>query len=240
MANALPLALMEDCRFMSTNLILSYDGTPNDDDALALGQMLARTGASLALAYVRHSREFDPAREEIAQHDAERRLEHGVAWLGDPKIPCHIVISGSTGEGLLQLAQEQGASTVVFASDYRTAPGHAEPGASAWRMLEGGTIPVAVAAAGLRTRQHGKIDSISVAEAEPEADGAAEQSARALASRLGATVVPPGNGPADLIIVGSQPSAPPGRIALSGRTRSRLNSMQGSVLVIPAGTGVQL
>jgi nucleotide-binding universal stress UspA family protein len=229
---------MEDCRFMSTDLILSYDGTPNDDDALALGRMLARTGASLSLAYVRHSHEFDPAREEIAQHDAERRLEHGVAWLGDPKIPCHIVISGSTGEGLLQLAQQEGASTVVFASDYRTAPGRAEPGASAWRMLEGGTIPVAVAAAGLRTRPNPKIETISVAE--PEGDGSAEQSAQALAPRLGASLVPAGNGPADLIIVGSQPGAPAGRIALSGLTRSRLNSMQGSVLVIPAGTGVQL
>ena len=107
--------------------------------------------------------------------DDERRLEHGVAWLGDPKIPCHIVISGSTGEGLLQLAQDEGASMVVFASDYRTAPGHAEPGGSAWRMLEGGTIPVAVAAAGLRTRPNAKIETISVAE--PEANGAAEQSA---------------------------------------------------------------
>jgi nucleotide-binding universal stress UspA family protein len=229
---------MQDCRFMSTDLILSYDGTPNDDDALALGRMLARGGASLALAYVRHSREFDPAREEIAQHDAERRLEHGVAWLGDPKIPCHVVISGSTGEGLLALAQSEGASMVVFASDYRTPPGHAEPGSSALRMLEGGPIPVAVAAAGLRTRPNGKIESVSVAE--PEADDVAEQAAAAIASRLGATVVGAGNGPADLIIVGSQPSAPPGRIAVSGRTRSRLNSMQGSVLVIPAGTGVRL
>jgi nucleotide-binding universal stress UspA family protein len=223
---------------MSTDLILSYDGTPNDDDALALGRMLARTGASLALAYVRHSREFDPAREEIAQHDAERRLEHGVAWLGDPKIPCHVVISGSTGEGLLQLAQDEGASMVVFASDYRTAPGHAEPGSSASRMLEGGTIPVAVAAAGLRTRSNAKIESISVAE--PEADGDAEQTAQALASRLGARLVSAGSDLADLIIVGSQPSASPGRIALSGRTRSRLNSLQGSVLVIPGGAVVQL
>ena len=66
---------------MATNLIVSYDGTPNDDDALALGKLLARTGATLELAYIRHSREFDPRREELAQHDAERRLEQGAAWL---------------------------------------------------------------------------------------------------------------------------------------------------------------
>ena len=59
---------------MSSDLIVSYDGSPNDDDALALGRLLALTGAALSLAYIRHSREFDPRREELAQHDAERRL----------------------------------------------------------------------------------------------------------------------------------------------------------------------
>ena len=47
---------------MSADLIVSYDGTPNDDDALALGRLLARAGATLALAYIRHAREFDPRR----------------------------------------------------------------------------------------------------------------------------------------------------------------------------------
>ena len=40
---------------MSAKVIISYDGTSNDDDALALGKMLARAGFALALAYVRHS-----------------------------------------------------------------------------------------------------------------------------------------------------------------------------------------
>ena len=37
---------------MSAKVIISYDGTSNDDDALALGKMLARAGFTLALAYV--------------------------------------------------------------------------------------------------------------------------------------------------------------------------------------------
>ena len=45
---------------MTTPVIVSYDGTSNDDDALALGRMLAVGGAKLSLAYVRHSREYDP------------------------------------------------------------------------------------------------------------------------------------------------------------------------------------
>src|ERR1700694_2268612 len=104
---------------MSATVIISYDGTSNDDDALALGKMLAPAGFTLALAYVRHSREFDPKREELAQHDAERRLEQGVAWLGDPDIGRHVVISASTGEGLEQLAAKEGAQLIVFGSDYR-------------------------------------------------------------------------------------------------------------------------
>ena len=93
---------------MSTDIIVSYDGTSNDDDALALGEDTGGHGASLALAYVRHSHEFDPRREELAQHDADRRLEQGAAWLGDPDIPRHIVVSASTGEGLAKLAEERG------------------------------------------------------------------------------------------------------------------------------------
>ena len=67
---------------MTADLIISYDGTSNDDDALALGKLLAQTGSSVALAYVRHSKEFDPRREEVAQFDAEQRLERGAALMG--------------------------------------------------------------------------------------------------------------------------------------------------------------
>src|SRR5579884_320078 len=96
----------------SPKLIISYDGTPNDDDALALGKMLAPAGFRLALAYVRHAREFDARREELAQHDAEQRLAHGADLLGDPGVPRHVVISASTGDGLAQLAETEGASMI--------------------------------------------------------------------------------------------------------------------------------
>ena len=226
---------------MSANLIVSYDGTPNDDDALALGKLLARTGASLALAYIRHSREFDPRREELAQHDAERRLEQGAAWLGDPDIPRHVVFSGSTGEGLEQLAEAEQASVIVFGSDYRTTPGRAEPGTTAQRLLEGGSVAIAVAAAGLRTRADAGIASIAVAAAN--GDRAAHESAQALATTLGADLLdlaPPTPPPAvDLIVVGSQPNASSRRITLSGATRTVLNSARGSVLVLPSDTAVR-
>ena len=223
---------------MSADLIVSYDGTPNDDDALALGRLLAGTGAALALAYIRHSQEFDPRREELAQHDAERRLEQGVAWLGDPEIPTHVVFSGSTGEGLEQLAEAEQASVIVFGSDYRTPPGRAEPGTSAQGLLEGASVAIAVAAAGLRTREDAGIATIAVSA--PDGDGAAQQTADALAGKLGAKVVPLGGQEIDLIVVGSQPNASSRRITLSGSTRTMLNAARGSVLVLPSGVPVTL
>ena len=222
---------------MSADLIVSYDGTSNDDDALALGKLLAGTGATMALAYIRHAREFDPGREELAQHDAERRLEQGAAWLGDPGIARHVVFSSSTGEGLEQLAEEEHASVIVFGSDYRTPPGHAEPGTSAQRLLEGGSVAIAVAAAGLRSQAETGIESIAAVGAE--GDTAPREIAEALAGKLGAKVVDLGP-PIDLIIVGSQPNAGSRRITLSGATRTMLNSARGSVLVIPSGAALRL
>jgi nucleotide-binding universal stress UspA family protein len=217
---------------MSVDLIVSYDGTANDEDALVLGKMLAVTGATLALAYVRHSHEFDPRREELAQHDAERRLEQGATSLGDLSTPRHVVTSASTAEGLEQLAEAEGASIVVFGSDYRTPPGRAEPGVAAQHMLEGGPIAVAVAAAGLRT--NGGVPIKAIAVSPTDENSSARTTAEALAAKLGASVVVNGDH-ADLIVAGSQTQGPVGRIALSGATRTMLNSARGSVLVVTHG-----
>jgi len=225
---------------VSSELIVSYDGTPNDDDALALGRLLAKTGAALALAYIRHSREFDPRREELAQHDAERRLESGVAWLGDPAIPKHVVFSGGTGEGLERLAEAEEAAVIVFGSDYRTPPGRSEPGTSAQRLLDGGgPVAIAVAAAGLRSQGDAEIKTIAVSSVD--GDTAARQTAEALAEKLGASIVELGGRAADLIVVGSPPNASSRRISLSGAARSALNTAAGgSVLVVPSGEPVRL
>ena len=220
---------------MPAQIIVSYDGTTNDDDALMLGRMLAGAGASLSLAYVRHSREFDPRREDIGQHDARRRLDQGAAWLHEPEITTHVVVNPSTSAGLAELAAAEGAAIVVFGSDYRTPPGHVEPQGSAQGLLEGGTVAVAVAAAGLRTATHYALSSVSVAG---ETDGAAAQTAQAISAATGAELVD-GAHAADLIVVDSRPDATPGRVALDGATRSRLNSARGSVLVVPRATPLE-
>ena len=222
---------------MAATLLISYDGTPNDDDALALGKMLEHAGFTPALAYVRHSREFDPRREELAQHDAEARLDRGASLLHEPDVARHVVIGPSTGEALSELARSERATLIVFGSDYRTAPGHVEPGASAQHLLDGGSVAVAIAAAGLRTRLDGEIRSISVPIAGPRND-AARMTANALAETLNATIAHSPAEAVDLIVVGSQPGAPAGRIVVGGDVRAELNNARSSVLVLPAETPV--
>ena len=55
---------------MAANIIISFDGSENDHDALALGRLLSDGGSGVSIAYVRHSRESDQGREQRAQGDA--------------------------------------------------------------------------------------------------------------------------------------------------------------------------
>jgi nucleotide-binding universal stress UspA family protein len=215
---------------MAKPILVSYDGTPNDDDALALGRLLAAGGAPLALAYVRHSREFDPRREELAEHDARRRLAQGATWLGDDSLPQHVVIHPSTWVGLAELAAQLGAAVIVFGSDYRTAPGNVAPGTSAQHLLEGGTVAVAVAPAGIRTGGPAAITKVAA-----EGDPVATETAQTIASQLGASVVADPDPSAELIVIGSRPDGPAGKITLSGAARARLGSARAAVLFAPTG-----
>jgi hypothetical protein len=218
---------------MPFSIIISYDGTAHDDDALMLGKMLSAAGASLSLAYVRHSREYDPRREEIGVHDADRRLEQGAVWLQDDAITRHVVVNPSTSAGLADLAASEGATAVLFGSDYRTPPGRVEPGGSAQGLLDGGAVAIGVAAAGLRTRTQPTLQTISFLSDDPA--GTASDTAQALGAAAGAELLA-GAHDADLIVVDSRASGPVGTVGLDGITRGWLESARGSVLVLPRGT----
>jgi len=99
-------------------------------------RVLGGAGASLALAYVRHSHEVESGRERLAEGEAKALLEQGAAALGQPDVPRHVVLSGSTPEGLRGLALAEHADLIVFGSEYRTAAGHVDPQASARRLLD--------------------------------------------------------------------------------------------------------
>ena len=223
---------------MAPTIIVSYDGTANDTDALALGQLLAGAGGSLALAYVRHAAEADPAREAQAQADTTALLEAGATWLGDPDVPRHVVVSASTPEGLRDLAEREHADLIVFGSEYRTAPGSVQPGTSAQRLLEGGPIAVALAPAEFSKRGDLSISTVATVVGD-DGDPGPRETAESLAHALGATVVARGEGEIGLAVVGSKPGTAAGRVTLSAAAQYLIEMIRCPVLVLPHGAALR-
>ena len=218
---------------MSTNIIVSYDGTANEDDAIALGRVFARAGAEVSLAYVRHTHEPDHDRETLAQNDAQELLQRGASLLGNPHAPLHVVTDRSTPEGLRTLAEAERADAIVFCSDSHTAKGHIAVGNSAERLLDGSQIAIAIAPAGFAA---GPVEtSVRQIVAVGDADGGAAATAEALAGALGATVAPVVNEDADLLVVDSRPEAETGRTSLSSSARHLIDIATAPVLVVPRG-----
>ena len=166
---------------MAPRIIVSYDDTDNDRDALALGRLLAFSGAELSLAYVRHAQGG-----ALEQKEAEDLLERGAEAVGAPDMPRHVVVNPGTSVGLAELAERENADVIVFGSEYRTAAGTVKPGISAHKLLLGGPAAIAVAPAGLRERPSAGVNTIGILD---EGDDAARATADSLAAALGASVV---------------------------------------------------
>src|ERR1700752_2300199 len=222
-------------RTMNPKTIVSYDDTPNDHDALALGHVLARAGAELELAYVRHTTLAERSREELEEHGAQALLDRGARWLGAPALATRVIVSASTGDGLAQLAEREEAQIVVFGSDYRTAARHVAPGTSAQRLLERGPAGGAIAPANYRALRDVRIERIGVLATGN--DNAAQVTAGELAERFGATVTAATTG-VDLLVVGSRTEAPHGRVMVSAQAEYAIETATAPVLVVPRGVPV--
>lgn len=219
---------------MALKIIVSYDDTDNDRDALALGRLLAYSGAELSLAYVRHSQaEGEP--EALEEKQAEELLARGAASIGAPDMQRHVVVNASTSDGLLELAERENADVIVFGSDYRTAAGTVKPGIAAHKLLLGDPAAIAVAPADLRSRPSVSVNTVGVID---EGDEAARETARSLAAALGATVAEHGSGPVDLLVVGSRPESPQGKVTLSAASDYAVETATYPVLVVPRGAPV--
>jgi nucleotide-binding universal stress UspA family protein len=221
---------------MAPKIIISYDDTDNDRDALALGRLLAYSGADLSLAYVRHTQEPERDREAAEERRAEELLEHGARLIGAPDLARHVVFHASTGEGLLELAVREQADVAVFGSDYRTAAGHVIPQKSAERLMTGGPAAVAIAPADFRSRSSVRIARIGVLS---DGDGAADETARSLGAALGASVVEFEDAAVDLLVLGSRPGTPTGRVGLSALTAYEIDKATFPVVAVPSGRPVQ-
>jgi nucleotide-binding universal stress UspA family protein len=217
-------------------IIVSYDDTDNDRDALALGSSLAELGGEISLAYVRHTQQPDRAREALEEKEAEELLANGAQALGDEKIQRHVIVHASTGAGLWELTESEKAELIVFGSDYRTAKGAVMPGTSAQRMLTGGPAAVAIAPAGYRTENH-EIKTIGVLP-EDDGDDAALETAKGLAAAIGGAVADRPEG-VDLLVVGSSPASPKGHVNLSARAGYAIETANTPVVAVPRGVAVR-
>ena len=216
---------------MALKIIVSYDDTDNDRDALALGRLLAISGAELSLAYVRHS--FGGALEE---KQADELLARGAASVGTPDMPRHVVVNPGTSVGLAELAEREGADIIVFGSEYRTAVGTVKPGISAHKLLLGGPSAIAVAPAGLREHPSVSVNTVGVID---EGDTAARATADGLAAALGASVTVFDGAPVDLLVVGSRPEAPEGKVVLSASSDYAVEAATYPVLVVPRAVTIR-
>jgi nucleotide-binding universal stress UspA family protein len=220
---------------MSIKIIVSYDGTANEDDAIALGRVFAGAGAELALAYVRHTHEPDHDRETLAQSQAQVLLDRGATLLGDPNVPRHVVTDRSTPEGLRALAEREGANAIVFCSDSHTAKGHVSIGNSAERLLDGGHHAIAIAPADFAESAAGIDRIVAIGDGE----GGAKATAESLAAALHATVAPVANEDADLLVIDSRPEAERGQVSLSSSAAHLIEIATCPVLVVPRGVALQ-
>jgi len=222
---------------MPTKAIISYDDTPNDHDALMLARVLADAGAELTLAYVRHATQTERERERLEEDEAYALLERGAQALGDLDVERRVVVSASTAEGLKWLAEQEDADIVVFGSDYRTAAGHVAPQKSAQTLLECGPAAIAIAPANYRSEHATTFGRVGVLAAPGDDD--AIETARDFAESLGARVTRD-EPHVDLLVVGSRPEAPEGRVMVTSHAQKQIENATSPVLVVPRGVTVRL
>ena len=208
---------------MPVTTIVSYDGTPNDGDALTLARVLGDAGARLILAYVRH--DAYAADAEFAQE----MLDRGAAALAKNEVETRVVVHASTSEGLRELASAEEADLIVFGSDYRTPAGRVAPQQSTQKLLDGGPTAIAIAPAGYEQRPIRTIGLLAGLD-----DEAAIDTAHALANHFAATVTDKSYG-VDLLIVGSRREAQHGHTLLSAQTENAIVGTAAPVLVVARG-----
>jgi nucleotide-binding universal stress UspA family protein len=215
---------------MAPHVIVSYDDTPNDRDALMLGRLFHDVGATLTLAYVRHSPDANLERDLHAACEADALLERGTALLQDPYAERRVVMSPSTSDGLACLADELAADLIAFGPDYRTPRGRVAAGRSAQTLLENGPTAVALAPAGY-AESAGARDLDTIGILPGTADEAAIETAFSLASRHEARVSDSPFG-IDLLVVGSRPQARAGRVMISSSAAQAIEQATVPVLVV--------
>ena len=221
---------------MATKIIVSYDGTDNDRDALALGTASAPAGGRLARPRLRPAPAARQAAARRSPSTRPRRCSRAARrGSATPSVPRFVVLSASTPDGLARARRRRSRRRrIVFGSAYRTTPGHVYPQTSAERLLEGGPLAIAIAPAGFadhaderdrldrRGRRGGRH------ERRPDG-GVARREARRRRSRSGRARTPASSSSA------RRPGAAQGTVLISAASAYLIELSRCPTIVLPRG-----
>ncbi|HSI80985.1 MAG TPA: universal stress protein [Solirubrobacterales bacterium] len=173
---------------MARRLIVGYDGSPNGDDALALGSVLAeclaaRPLVATVLPFNEHlvgSDRLGPAVEEATEPIFDRARER----FGDVEIDTRAIVEGSPARALNDLAEGVDPVALVIGSSRRGAIGRVLLGSVGSALLSGAPCPIAVAPHGYAAADSRRLLRIAVAVNGSEEAWPALAAAAGLAGRL--------------------------------------------------------
>lgn len=165
-----------DPRSLFDTILVGYDGSDGANDALVLGQQLARPSSQLSAVCVTGRRTMQTAGRLAAP-------PHDLA----PQVAARAYVSPAVADGLHGCAQELGADLIVVGSSHRGALGRLLLGDDARRTLHGAQCAVAIAPRGYRDEDR-IISTIGVAYDAGDEARAAMALATAIAGATGASV----------------------------------------------------
>ena len=219
---------------MPLKIIVSYDDTDNDRDALALGRLLAFSGAELSLAYVRHSVRAGRSRR------SRRRSCSPAEPPRSARRTCPATSSSTPGPASASPSWPSARTPTSSSSAPSTAPPRARSSpaspptncCSAGRRRSPSPRPACTSHPSVSVNTVGVLD-----EGDAERHGDREQPRRRARRRASASH---GAGPVDLLVVGSRPESPQGKVTLSAASDYAVEAATYPVLVTPRGVSAQL
>jgi nucleotide-binding universal stress UspA family protein len=175
----------------STRVITGYNITPEADDGLALGRLLARLlGGELVVARVLGTTR-NPIVDRHDQRDRHDLIDKTrVAVMAALPTTEHVDVvpipGSSIAEGLRDLGDAEHAALIALGSTHHSALGRLVLGATAEVVIAGAHRPVAVATTGFHARPELRAPLVTVAyDGSPACDAALRMGAR-LAAAAGA------------------------------------------------------
>jgi nucleotide-binding universal stress UspA family protein len=142
---------------MPSTIIVGFDGRDHASDALALGQLLARTTSATLLVVCAYPE--DPLGHGGAvagigtsvRHDAEATIEKARALVGDGggvAVEFHALAGSKPSQVLHDFAEQRDAAVIVVGATHHGAAVRLLTGSTPERVLDGSPCPVAVAPEG--------------------------------------------------------------------------------------------